>query len=96
MGHVPGANAVATYVDEVIVHTWDLARAWGRTEWDPEVLAVADAVIRAQLPVADRERLWAAVKQHPPPGTRGRTRSAPPTRWPTMPPPSIASWPGPV
>lgn len=68
-GTFPGANALATYVNEVIVHTWDLAQAVGcDPKWDPEVLAVADAAIRAQLPTADREPLWAAVKEQLPDG----------------------------
>jgi len=67
-GTFPGPEALATYVNEVIVHTWDLGRAVGREPaWDPEVLAVADAAIRAQVPVADREPMWAAIKPHLPP-----------------------------
>lgn len=59
---MPGRDALAVYVNELTVHTWDIARAIGRSpEWDPQVLAVSDAAIRQQLPIAERAPIWAAV-----------------------------------
>lgn len=61
---MPGRDAVAIYVNELTVHTWDIARAVGRSpEWDPEVLAVSDAAIRQQLPIPERAPMWAAAAE---------------------------------
>lgn len=68
-GTFPGSEALDIYTNEVTVHTWDLARATGqRPEWDPTVLAVADAAIRSQLPLADRSPIWEGAKASLPPG----------------------------
>jgi uncharacterized protein (TIGR03086 family) len=62
-GTFSGADVLGVYTNEIVVHTWDLAQATGqRPEWDPSVLAVADAAIRAQLPMADRTQMWAEAK----------------------------------
>jgi uncharacterized protein (TIGR03086 family) len=67
-GTFSGSETLATYVDEVTVHTWDLSRAIGvGVTWDEGVLAIADAAIHAQLPLADRTPIWDAVKASLPP-----------------------------
>jgi len=59
-----GRSAVGIYVNELTVHTWDLARATGREpRWDPEVLAVADEAVHEQLPLAERSPIWAAAAE---------------------------------
>ena len=64
-----GADVLRIYTNEVTVHTWDLATATGqRPTWDPDVLAVCDAAIHAQLPDADRGPMWAAAAAQMPPG----------------------------
>lgn len=68
-GTFPGAEVLGIYTNEVTVHTWDLARGTGQEPaWDPSVLAVAEAAIRAQLPVADRAPMWDALAASLPPG----------------------------
>lgn len=58
-----GAEAVAIYTNEVTVHTWDLAVATGQTiVWDDEVVATCQAAIDTQLPMADRDAMWAAFR----------------------------------
>ncbi|MGH7698719.1 MAG: TIGR03086 family metal-binding protein [Candidatus Dormibacteria bacterium] len=52
---LPGAGILAGYVNEVTVHTWDLATATGQhPEWDDAVLEVAFAAIRQALPAEGR------------------------------------------
>jgi uncharacterized protein (TIGR03086 family) len=52
---MPGRAVLATYLNELSVHTWDLARATGQQpDWDDDVLAVADAAIRLGLPAEHR------------------------------------------
>ena len=58
-GTFPGRDALAIYVNELIVHAWDLAQPTGlEPAWEDEVLLVADASIHAQLPDADRRAMW--------------------------------------
>lgn len=50
-----GAATLAGYVNEVTVHTWDLATATGRRpEWNSRVLEVAFDAIRHVLPAEGR------------------------------------------
>jgi hypothetical protein len=43
------------YLNEIIVHTWDLAVATGRApQWDDEILEVAYAAIQRGLPADGR------------------------------------------
>jgi uncharacterized protein (TIGR03086 family) len=50
-----GADALAIYVNEVILHTWDLARATGqRAEWPEAILQVAYDAVRPQMPATGR------------------------------------------
>ncbi len=58
---MPGRDALAVYVNELTVHTWDIARATGRTpEWDDEVLVVSEAAMHQVLPDPVRAPMWAA------------------------------------
>lgn len=66
---LPGREALAIYVNELTVHTWDLAQATGhQPHWDPEVVEVSLQAIHAQLPDASRAATWAAVAASMPEG----------------------------
>ena len=64
-----GAESLACYVSELIVHTWDLARAAGsgatgsRATWSDETIEVALAVMGVQLPVPERMPIWLGVAE---------------------------------
>jgi uncharacterized protein (TIGR03086 family) len=59
---MPGRDALEIYVNELTVHTWDLARATGQQpSWDEEVVETSLAAIHAQLPDGSRGEQWAAV-----------------------------------
>ncbi len=63
---LPAGAALLGYLNEVVVHTWDLARATGQhPSWDDDVVAAAFAAISAVLPADGRselfERMMAAV-----------------------------------
>lgn len=61
-GTFTGAEVLATYVNETIVHTWDLAQATGQLPtWDDGAVQVAHAAIVGQLPMADRTEYWAGI-----------------------------------
>jgi len=54
-GKVPGRIAVSGYVQEILTHAWDLARATGQpTELDPELATWVLAVARRILPPEPR------------------------------------------
>jgi uncharacterized protein (TIGR03086 family) len=54
-GKVPGRIAVSGYVQEILTHGWDLARATGQpTELDPELAAWVLAVAQRILPPEPR------------------------------------------
>lgn len=64
-----GIDVLGIYVNEVVVHTWDLARATDQSPaWDDGVVAVADEAIRQQLPLAERGPMWDAAKAQLPEG----------------------------
>jgi uncharacterized protein (TIGR03086 family) len=64
-----GAETLAVYVNEVLVHTWDLAQATGGAPtWSGTTINIADLAIRAQLPMADRGPMWEQAKQYVPAG----------------------------
>lgn len=64
-----GDRTVRTYVNEVTVHTWDLATATDQqVEWDDDVVAAAQAAIERELPTAERAALWDAVQAGLPDG----------------------------
>ena len=54
---------------DALVHTWDLATATGQdVAWDHATLACSWEAIRSQLPEADRDPQWEAVRAMMPPG----------------------------
>ena len=54
-GKVPGRIAVSGYVQEILTHGWDLARATGQpTELDPELASWVLAVAQRILPPEPR------------------------------------------
>ena len=54
-GKVPGRIALSGYVQEILTHGWDLARATGQpTELDPELASWVLAVARQILPPEPR------------------------------------------
>ncbi|MDH5288825.1 MAG: TIGR03086 family metal-binding protein [Acidimicrobiia bacterium] len=63
-----GADALAGYVNEVTVHTWDLARATGQdVAWDDEAVAVGLAALQAVLPGSGRTAQFEAMRAQMPP-----------------------------
>lgn len=68
---VSGGETLGGYVNEVTVHTWDLAVATGQQPaWDDQVLTVAFDAIRRILPATDRAAAIAAAAQSMPPERR--------------------------
>jgi uncharacterized protein (TIGR03086 family) len=64
-----GADTMAVYVNEILVHSWDLARATGQDPtFDDGAIAVAEAIIHHQLPDAARGPMWEAFKAEMPEG----------------------------
>lgn len=58
-----GAELLTLYTNEVVVHSWDLARATRQSPvWNERVVAAAWRGITAQLPDADRAPAWEAAK----------------------------------
>ncbi len=67
-GVFPGDAVLGVYTNELTVHTWDLARATGQeVVWNQQVLETSWTAIHQQLPIAEREEIWAAVKASLPP-----------------------------
>ena len=65
-----GAATLVVYLNELTVHTWDLAVASGQQPaWDPEVLALAFDGIRF-LPPTGRPAMFAEAKSHMAPDFR--------------------------
>lgn len=69
-----GADVVHVYMNEVICHTWDLARATGQqAAWDDDTLQVALDGIKRQLPDdPERARMFEEAKASMPPGVPWR------------------------
>jgi uncharacterized protein (TIGR03086 family) len=66
-----GAEALAMWTNEIIVHTWDLATATGNSPvWDERALVVALDAIRQQLPSENRAAMFEAARQGMPEGMR--------------------------
>lgn len=62
------AEALAGYVNEVTVHTWDMARATGQdVAWDDEAVAVGLAALQAVLPGVGRTAEFEAMRAEMPP-----------------------------
>lgn len=67
-GELSGRMVLATYTNEITVHTWDLARGTGQEPaWDRSVLEVAFAAIRATLPAEGRSEAFEAARELLPP-----------------------------
>ena len=65
-----GAAMLVSYLNEVTVHTWDLATATGqRPAWDPRIVSLAFDGIRF-LPGENRAAVFEAVRASMPPEQR--------------------------
>ena len=65
-----GAAMLVSYLNEVTVHTWDLARATGqRPAWDPQIVSLAFDGIRF-LPGQNRAAVFEAMRASLPPEQR--------------------------
>jgi uncharacterized protein (TIGR03086 family) len=59
---LPGGAALLGYLNEVVVHTWDLAQATGqRPEWDDDVVGAAYNAISHSLPAEGRPELFRKI-----------------------------------
>jgi uncharacterized protein (TIGR03086 family) len=59
-----GAAALLGYVNEITVHTWDLATATGQhPEWNAEVVRPALRIMRSWLPGENRAQIFAEVRK---------------------------------
>lgn len=67
-----GADALCGWLNEVIVHTWDLAVATGQQQptWNPAALEAAFAAIRHTLPASNRLAMFESVLEKMPPEAR--------------------------
>jgi uncharacterized protein (TIGR03086 family) len=56
----PGRDVLGTYISEVILHTWDLAQALGRTDltWDEGAARFALETMRPILPAEGRSAMF--------------------------------------
>lgn len=64
-----GADSVAMYTNEILVHTWDLATATGQDPtFDEGAIAVAEAVMHRELPDPERGPMWEDFKEQMPEG----------------------------
>lgn len=60
---LPGFVTLSIYVNEVTVHTWDLATATNQNPaWDESVLELAFAAMQQGLPAMGRKESFAAVR----------------------------------
>jgi uncharacterized protein (TIGR03086 family) len=58
-----GDLALRTYVAEISIHTWDLAKATGQEPgWNAEVLTVSLDVMREVLPATGRREMFDAIR----------------------------------
>lgn len=63
-----GRDMLATYLSEVTVHTWDLARATGQSvSWDEAVVGVALRAARRALPAEGRAERFEQLRSKMPP-----------------------------
>lgn len=63
-----GREVIASYVTELTIHTWDLAKALGVTPaWDEAALALAGQGVGTGMPAKDRHEIFAAIKAQLPP-----------------------------
>ncbi len=67
-----GSLAMRTYVAEISIHTWDLAKATSQEPlWDSSVLALSVDVMRTVLPAAGRTEMFDAIRATMPPEMQG-------------------------
>lgn len=58
-----GRDALGIYTNEVVVHTWDLARATGQDpRWEAPTLELALGAARAQMPEEGRHEMFEVVR----------------------------------
>lgn len=58
----PAGEILKGYINEVVIHTWDLAQATGQNPtWDDDVVAAAYEAITASLPAGGRSEMFAAI-----------------------------------
>lgn len=70
----PGAGILAMFVSEVVLHTWDLARATGQSPtWDDAVVETGFAALQIALPDAGRIEAFEAARANMPEGTEDFT-----------------------
>lgn len=70
----PGAGILAMYVSEVVVHTWDLARATGQAPtWDDDVVDTGYAALQVGLPDEGRIEAFEEARAHMPEGAEDFT-----------------------
>jgi uncharacterized protein (TIGR03086 family) len=63
-----GAAALTAYTSEVVVHTWDLARATGQHPvWDDRLVQTAFDALRAVLPDEGRTEMFDQFRRNAPP-----------------------------
>ncbi len=68
---VTGAAALAGYVNEITLHTWDLAAATGQAvAWDDEVVALGLRALQAVLPGQGRVDRFEAIRATMPPAVQ--------------------------
>jgi uncharacterized protein (TIGR03086 family) len=61
----PGGIALLGYVNELVVHTWDLAQGIGATPvWDDDVVAAAYEAISSGLPAEGRLEMFEKVREN--------------------------------
>jgi len=71
---LPGFIALPIYINELSVHTWDLATATDQSpEWDDEVLAAGYDAIQIGLPAEGRVESFDAVRDSMPEGYQNFT-----------------------
>lgn len=59
-----GRDALAIYVNELTLHTWDLATAIGASvDWDDAVVALSQAALERELPAEGRAEMYAAISE---------------------------------
>ena len=70
----PGAGILSMYVSEIVVHTWDLARATGQSPtWEDDVVETGFAALQIGLPDEGRIEAFEAARANMPEGAEDFT-----------------------